>query len=496
MRRAVLPLVALLAAGLAASSPAPAAKRRPPQPTLTWIGCWPRSCGVKAPATAPGARLLIAASKVRPPLLVEFTRANRRKLVVRAARRGAHRFVVRVPASAVSSRLRVASKGGPWSRLSRLVRIVKPPRPRPELGRSDPSGTAFDGVGMWIWVLGRAEGGNLDAIIARARDHGVKTIFLKSGDGTGYWSDQFTPAIVSKLKAAGLNVCAWQYVYGKSPGPEAQVSLRAIRNGADCFVIDAESEYEGRYSQAQTYVQTLRDGAGANYPIGLAAFPYVDYHPSFPFSVFLGPGGAQFNQPQMYWKAIGTSVDNVYAHTWPVNRVYGRPILPLGQLYQDPAPAEIARFRSLAGAYGASGVSWWDWQSATARGWDAVGTGLGAPPAAPTAASAYPTLKRGSRGDLVIWAQERLAGSGQQLTVDGAFGPGTETAVRNFQGAQGIAVTGVIDAATWPALLRQPIAAPDWTAKASASAAGARTGPPSARLRSRRAEIPALGRGA
>ena len=495
MRRVALLLGALAAVGFAVPAVATAAKR-PPKPRLTWVGCWPRSCGVKAPATAPRARLLIAASRVRPPLLVEFKRSGGRRIVVRAARRNAHRFVVRVPASAISARIRVASRGGPWSGLSRLIRIVRAPAPRRELGGS-PTGTAFDGIGMWVWVLSRTEGGNLDAIIARARQHGVKTIFLKSGDGTNYWSNQFVPSVVGKLKASGLNVCGWQYVYGKSPKAEADVALRAIRNGADCFVIDAESEFEGRYAQAQTYTEALRAGAGANYPIALAAFPYVDYHPSFPYSVFMGPGGAQFNQPQMYWRAIGTSVDNVYSHTWPVNRVYGRPILPLGQLWQDPAPAEITRFRSLAGAYGASGVSWWDWQEATERGFTAVGATLGAIPPAPAAASAYPTLKRGSKGDLVIWAQERLAGSGQSVAVDGGYGPGTETAVRNFQTGQGLPVTGVIDAATWPAVLRQPIAAPDWNGAgaATASAAGARTGPPSARLASRRAEIPPLGRG-
>lgn len=493
MRRVALLLAALGAAGLAVPAAGPAA-RRPPKPVLTFVGCWPRSCGIKAPATQRGARLLIAASRVRPPLFVEFRRAGGRRIIVRAAKRNVHRFIVRVPSSAITARLRVASRGGPWSGLSRLLRVVRKPAPRRELGGS-PTGTAFDGIGMWVWVLTRTEGGNLDAIIARAREHGVKTIFLKSGDGTNYWSNQFVPAVVNKLKAAGLNVCAWQYVYGKSPKPEADVAVRAIRDGADCFVIDAESEYEGRYAQAQTYVEALRAGAGANYPIGLAGFPYVDYHLSFPYSVFLGPRGAQFNAPQMYWKAIGTSVDNVYAHTWPVNRVYGRPILPLGQTYQDPAPAEITRFRSLGGAYGASGVSWWDWQEATERGFAAVGSSLGAIPPPPAAASAWPTLKSKSKGDLVIWAQERLVGAGQRVAVDGGYGPATENAVRSFQSGHGLAATGVIDAATWPALLEQPIAAPDWNAAASASVAGARTGPPTARLRSRRAEIPPVGRG-
>ena len=482
-------------AGLSLAAPTAAPAKRPPRPVLTWVGCWPRSCGIKAPATAPGRRLLIAASRVRPPLLVQFSRSRGRKVNARAGRRSKNRWVVKVPASAITGRIRVASRGGPWSRLSRIVRVVRPPNAGTGLGGS-PSGTAFDGNGMWVWVLGRTEGGNLDAIIARARQHAIQTIFLKSGDGTNYWSSQFVPSVVGKLKAAGLNVCAWQYVYGKSPKSEAAVAVRAVQNGADCFVIDAESEYEGRYAQAQTYTEALRAGAGANYPIALAGFPYVHYHPSFPYSVFLGPGGAQFNQPQMYWRAIGTSVDGVYSSTWPVNRVYGRPILPLGQLWQDPPPGEITRFRQLAAAYGASGVSWWDWQEATARGFTAVGAALPGSVAAPAAASAWPTLRRGSKGDLVVWAQQRLAGSGQAIIVDGGYGPATESAVRSFQGSAGLPVTGVIDAATWPPLLRQPIAAKDWNgAGASASDSGARNKPPSARLPSRRAEIPAVGRG-
>ena len=179
------------------------------------------------------------------------------------------------------------------------------------------------------------------------------------------------------------------------------MAVRAIKNGADCFVIDAESEFEGRYAQAQTYTEALRAGAGANYPIALAAFPYVDYHPSFPYSVFMGPGGAQFNQPQMYWRR-GRHQRRQRLLAYVAGQPRLRPALsfPLGQLWQDPPPAEITRFRSLAGAYGASGVSWWDWQEATERGFTAVGATLGAIPPAPAAASAYPTLKRGSKGDL------------------------------------------------------------------------------------------------
>src|SRR5436305_7879366 len=124
---------------------------------------------------------------------------------------------------------------------------------------------------------------------------------MKSSDGsTNYWS-QFSSKLVGELHANGLRACAWQYVYGTNPTGEAGLGAQAAANGADCLVIDAEAEYEGRYASAQTYIRELRAKVGTSYPLALASFPYVSYHPSEPYSVFLGPGGAQFNAPQMYW---------------------------------------------------------------------------------------------------------------------------------------------------------------------------------------------------
>src|SRR5687768_1500638 len=174
---------------------------------------------------------------------------------------------------------------------------------------------AFTGTGMWIWQIPRTEGGSVSRIVARARRHNVTTLFIKSGDGTNVWG-QFSPQLVSALKSAGLRVCGWQYVYGNKPIGEANVAAWAKQAGADCFVIDAEAEYEGKYVAADRYVRRLRELVGESYPLGLAPFPYVDYHPAFPYSVFLAPGAAEANQPQMYWRAIGTTVDRNFAHTY------------------------------------------------------------------------------------------------------------------------------------------------------------------------------------
>jgi hypothetical protein len=358
------------------------------------------------------------------------------------------------------------------------------------------SPAAFDANGMWIWYVARANGGSPRRIAARARRHRIGTLFIKAGDGASAWS-QFTPGLVRALKRRGLHVCAWVFVYGANPAGEARVSAEAVRRGADCLVIDAETSYEGRYAQASGYVSRLRAAIGDDYPLGLASFPYVHYHPAFPYSVFLGPGGAEFNLPQVYWRAIGTSVDKAIATTYTYNRVYERPIDPLGQLYGNPPAREVIRFRKLSLASGFGGVSWWSWQHATRRGFAAAGRRPLRAPRDYAPVGSYPVLESGAAGDLVVWAQQHLVGAGYlDSTVTGRYGRLTVQAVRAFQAAAGLPATGTIDAATWQQLLARMDPAPvAWRRRGSgppARAAGSRLvmpAPASAALPAIRDEI-------
>ena len=65
----------------------------------------------------------------------------------------------------------------------------------------------------------------------------------------------------------------------------------------------------------------------------------------------------------------------------------------------------------------------------------------------------HPLLKRGSKGDMVVWAQQRLVGAGQAVPVTGFFGKLTFGAVRSFQAAHGLPADGRIGTDTWEALL-------------------------------------------
>jgi hypothetical protein len=339
-------------------------------------------------------------------------------------------------------------------------------------GEAPAGATPFDRQGMWVWYVDRSEGGSIPRIVARADRAGIGTLYVKAGDGGNYWS-QFSSGLVESLHRAGLDVCAWQFVYGERPLAEAKVGAAAVKRGADCLVIDAEGQYEGRYAAADRYVRALRARIGAGFPLSLAGFPYVDYHPSFPYSVFFGPEGAGFNQPQMYWKAIGTSVRAVYEHTYVYNRLWGHPVYPIGQTYESPGPKQVLRFRRFASSYGGLAPSWWDWQETGTRTWAALGATSSGPLTGYRPVTTQPVLKRGSRGDLVVWAQEHLVGAGQtQLPVTGIFGKQTAAAVRAFQLSRGLGVDGAIGTTTWNALLGVEPVRPGWARAGSVAAAG------------------------
>lgn len=65
-----------------------------------------------------------------------------------------------------------------------------------------------------------------------------------------------------------------------------------------------------------------------------------------------------------------------------------------------------------------------------------------------------PTLRRGSRGDEVVYLQKLLNAErfSVEISVDGIFGRATEALVKTFQEDRGLTVDGVVGPMTWAAL--------------------------------------------
>ncbi|MVP01336.1 peptidoglycan-binding protein [Paenibacillus lutrae] len=61
-------------------------------------------------------------------------------------------------------------------------------------------------------------------------------------------------------------------------------------------------------------------------------------------------------------------------------------------------------------------------------------------------------LRNGSSGDAVKVLQRLLTKKGYSVTADGAFGSGTETAVKKFQTANSLTSDGIVGSATWSKL--------------------------------------------
>ena len=118
---------------------------------------------------------------------------------------------------------------------------------------------------MWIWYVSHSSGGDLTRIARKAHRHGIETVYIKSSDGStpgasspAAWSPTCTPAICGS--AGGSSSTA------PIPAPRRRRGAGAVRKGADCLVIDAESSYEGRYAAADTYMKKLRNRIGRELP--------------------------------------------------------------------------------------------------------------------------------------------------------------------------------------------------------------------------------------
>ena len=317
---------------------------------------------------------------------------------------------------------------------------------------------AFDGDGMWIWQVARSDAGDPARIVARARAARLSYVVVKAAQGTRWWP-QFSRPLVDALHAGGLRVCAYQRAVARAPAREARVLARAVPLGADCLVIDAEIEYERKYAAAEAYVSALRDAVGEDFPVALTTFPYVHFHLRFPYSVFLGPRGAQVSLPQIYWKLLGTNPAGAFARTWSLNAIYGRPLRPIGQAFARPGVAAIAAFRRLAVAHGAAGVSWWAWEHVRSAEWRAIGAPL-AVPQAPVSPPLPATLRPGNAGDPVRWLQLKLREVGHPVPVSGRFDAPTRAAVVALRASRLMTLEPVVDPALWSVLLAGPVSGP------------------------------------
>ena len=227
------------------------------------------------------------------------------------------------------------------------------------------------GKGYYIWKIPNCENGDPESIALTAYNAGLKHVLIKIANGiydynydTSTKKDLIAP-VINALHQKNIEVWGWHYVFGNLPLEEAKAAIRQInRLPLDGYIIDAESEYKGKYTPCRIFMKELRN-ALPDYPIALSSFRYPKYHMDLPWKDFLTY--CDINMPQVYWEQSHNPAYQLERCLSEFQTTIDpfRQIIPTGAAYcvggWCPSPNEIIEFMDKAISLKMPAVNFWSW---------------------------------------------------------------------------------------------------------------------------------------
>ena len=243
------------------------------------------------------------------------------------------------------------------------------------------------GKGMWIYEPNKTEGGNVAAIVAKAKATGLTHLWVRMGSAwDGFNVAPFVDRLLPAAHAAGIKVIGWDFPKLEPVEADVQRALTMVRyttpsgDRVDAFSADIETRAEGtRISpeSARQYGAALREGVGPDYTL-IATVPRPSKErASFPYAEVVA--GYDAIAPMVYW--LDRQPDTDVAGALRDLARFNKPVYPVGQAYDGapeggrrgvPPPEELWRFMRFAQNNGAAGVSFWSWQAANQPAWNAI----------------------------------------------------------------------------------------------------------------------------
>jgi hypothetical protein len=334
------------------------------------------------------------------------------------------------------------------------------PAPAPPPAAPALRGALPVGKGMWMYQPKAVEGGNPNAIVARAKAVGLTHIFVRTGSSkVGFYAGGFLSEILPVAHANGIRIYGWDFPYLDNVGDDVGRAVAAITfttpdgHRIDGFSSDIEFPSMGvKLQHAGAYGAALRSAVGKDYPL-IATVPRPSHKIKFyPYAEVV----ASFDAiaPMVYW----LNREPVSDVTGAIRDLaqFGKPIIPIGQAYDGaadhgppgvPNRAAIQAFMAAAEQHGAPSVSFWSWQHASQEAWDAIKD-------APQ--FVLPVHDEGSAfnpGQIRAY-QHLLTSLGFRTPIDGVWGQPIIDAIAAYQRAARLPVTGLIDGATRGLLLK------------------------------------------
>ncbi len=234
---------------------------------------------------------------------------------------------------------------------------------------------ALKGKGFYIWKIKDCEGGNANAIALEAKEAGLSHVLIKVADGIYTYNYDWNarvdlvPPVASALRAMGIQVWGWHYVYGDNPGKEASIAVQRIKGlNLDGYVINAEHQYKesGKAAAARQFMSALRNGIGSNVPVALSSYRYPSLHP-IPWNEFLSK--CDYNMPQVYWMGAhnpGAQLARTLQEFANLN--HRPPIIPTGAAFTEhgwsATAQDVLEFLITARSFNLSAANFWEWWNA------------------------------------------------------------------------------------------------------------------------------------
>ena len=231
------------------------------------------------------------------------------------------------------------------------------------------------GKGFFTWKIPNCERGDANLIATNAKNAGLTHVVVKVADGAtpynGNWGDpkDYTTPVVNALRANGIQVWGWHYLYGENPTGEAKMAVTRIRQyNLDGYVLDVEKEYKavGKQAAARKFMSTLRSDC-PNLTIGLSSYRYPSLHPQIPWKEFLEK--CDLNMPQVYWMKAHNPGDQLARCVKEFQtKNPSLPVVPTGAAFSEfgwrPTEAEVLEFIRKAKELNLNAVNFWEWADA------------------------------------------------------------------------------------------------------------------------------------
>ena len=259
-------------------------------------------------------------------------------------------------------------------------------RPAPTLANSL---KPLEGKGMWIWKTKQTEGGDVDAVVAKAVASGLRQVWVRVGDSNdGFYAAEYLSALVPKAHKAGLAVIGWGFPFLHDPAADAAWSTEAVTWRApdgsrlDGFSPDIELASEGvvlTERRITVYLGLVRPAAGDMMMVATVYRPTdAHWNGTYPYRA-IAPYVDAF-APMVYWGCVEPGAATLeslerLSSLKPVHVIgQGYDMAPEGGRAGAPSAAETVRFLDVARRNGAVGASFWVWQFMSAEQWEALST--------------------------------------------------------------------------------------------------------------------------